>query len=57
MVRKISVVGVAVGHLAFSLPDMAPPPVGNEGYAATREQAMAAFKARWLQSRDPARVG
>jgi hypothetical protein len=24
-----------------------PPPVGKEGYAATREQAMAAFKARW----------
>jgi hypothetical protein len=34
-----------------------PPPVGNEGYAATREQAMAAFKARWLQSRDPVRLG
>ena len=28
-----------------------PPPVGNEGYAATREQAMAAFKARWISFR------
>ena len=27
-----------------------PPPVGNEGYSATREEAEAALKARWLQN-------
>jgi hypothetical protein len=27
-----------------------PPSVHNHGYAATREQAMADFKARWLAS-------
>jgi len=27
-----------------------PPPVGNEGYAATREEAVAAFKAGWQRT-------
>jgi len=27
-----------------------PPPIANEGYAATREEAEAALKARWLQN-------
>jgi hypothetical protein len=34
-----------------------PPPVGNEGYAATREEAVAVFKAQWLRNSTQVQAG